>query len=72
MNKVKARRVALDMRKEELAAVAEISLSYVNLLESDDPPNPGLDKARRIAKALRTTVDKLFPEPEPMTTERAR
>ena len=67
MNRLKETREARGFRKEVVAAGAGISLSYVNQLESDDPPTPGLDVARRIAVVLSTTVDKLFPP----QTERA-
>jgi transcriptional regulator with XRE-family HTH domain len=61
MSRVKERREALGMRREGLAAKAGVSLSFILQLESQNPPDPSLDRSRRIARALDTTVDKLFP-----------
>jgi transcriptional regulator with XRE-family HTH domain len=61
MSRVKEVREARGLRQEELAARAGISFSYVRQLEAADRPTPGLDIARRIADALETTIDALFP-----------
>lgn len=61
-------RVARDMSREALAAKAEISYQFVRVLESENPPEPGLERARKISRALGSTVDKVFPPaPEPAT-----
>lgn len=71
MSKVKETREAQGLRREDLAARAGISYDYVRRLETDDPPTPGLDIARRVAEALGTTVDKLFPrQSEPVRAAR--
>lgn len=66
---MKQARERLGRRREEVAAKAEISFEYVRRLESEDPPTPGLDVARRIAEALDSSVDDLFPAPEPLHAE---
>jgi transcriptional regulator with XRE-family HTH domain len=65
MNAIKKTREAQGLRREDLASRASVSLAYIFKLESSTPPNPGLDIARRIAKTLGTTVDKLFPVSAP-------
>lgn len=59
-NKLQEKRTRAGLRPEALAARAEISLSYLRKLEGGQSC-PGLDVARRIAKALGTTVDQVFP-----------
>jgi transcriptional regulator with XRE-family HTH domain len=61
MNRVRETRIARDMSREALAATAGISYQFVRILESEDPPEPGLGRARNIAKALGKSVDYLFP-----------
>jgi transcriptional regulator with XRE-family HTH domain len=63
---MKDRREALGLRREELAAKADISYDYVRKLEERGPegPEPTLPVARRIAAALNSTVDKIFPVTE--------
>lgn len=63
MNRLKEQREALGLRREDVASKADISYDYVRRLEAPDPPTPGLAIARRIADALGTTVDDVFPEP---------
>jgi len=67
MSRLKKHRERSGLRREDLASRAGISLSYVLKLESDDPPTPGLDIARRVAEALGVTVDEVFPEPKVRT-----
>jgi len=65
MNRVREYREALNMKREQLAAKADISYQFVRALESDSPPaDIELGRARRLAKALGTTVSKLFPAGE--------
>jgi transcriptional regulator with XRE-family HTH domain len=61
MNLVKQVREAKRLRREDLAVRAGISVSYVFKLEREPELMPGLEHARAIARALGTTVDKLFP-----------
>ena len=62
MSRLRALREALNLRREELAAKADISFSYVRYLEAPQAPNPTLAVARRIADVLGATVDEVFPE----------
>lgn len=57
------------MRREALAARAGVSYGYIRQLESDDPPTPGLNVARRIADVLGVAVDEAFP---PLASEAVR
>lgn len=61
MNRVREIRVARDMSREALAAKADISYQFVRVLESNHPPEPGLERARRICRALGSKLDKVFP-----------
>lgn len=61
-------RVLRGITQADLAAEAEVSVSYVSELESGDT-SPGLDLVARLAKALGTTLIDLLPgdnEPESM------
>jgi transcriptional regulator with XRE-family HTH domain len=70
MSRVKDAREAKKMERNDLAAKAGISREYVRLLESENPPTPGLDVARAIARALGTSIDKLFPQDQPARAAR--
>jgi putative transcriptional regulator len=54
-------RKAQGVRREKIAADAGISVQYLWALERGKH-QPSLDVARRLAAALNTTVDQLFPE----------
>lgn len=54
------------MDRAALAAKAGITREYVRQLESDNPPTPGLDVARALARALHTSINKLFPPADPV------
>ena len=64
MNRIKELREAKGLRKEDIAARAEISYDYVQRLEAGGRQNPSIGIARRIAAALDCEVDDVFP-PEP-------
>lgn len=49
------------MRREVLAAQADSCYDYIRRLESVDPPNPTLEKARAICNVLGSTIDEVFP-----------
>lgn len=52
------------MRREDLASLADISHDYTYKLEAGKA-TPGLEIARRVAAALGSTVDEVFPaDPE--------
>lgn len=72
-SKLRERREALGLRKEDLASKAGISMETVRRLETGpDEANPTLEVARSIAEALDTTVDELFPAPAPTEATEAR
>jgi transcriptional regulator with XRE-family HTH domain len=73
VSKLKKRREALGMRREELAVKAGISFETVRRLEANPAEaNPTLEVARGIADALDTTIDELFPVVEPETAPEAQ
>jgi len=57
---LRARREALGLKPVQVAAAADISLQQVINLEAGKN-TPGLDTARRLAAALDTTIEALFP-----------
>lgn len=59
-NNIRVRREALGWDRQRLAREARISYPYVVKLEADEN-SPSLPIARRLAAALRTSVDRLFP-----------
>ena len=61
MGRLAERRRALGISQEALARAADCSTSYVVKLEADDPPSPTVPMAQRIALALDTTVDAIWP-----------
>ena len=61
-SKLKLLREERKMRREELAAAAGISLTYVRDLE-EDRSNPSLLVARRVAEALGASVEEVVPAP---------
>ena len=57
------RRQALGLTQEAVARAACVSLSYYGLLDRGEKDTPTVHIARRIAEALGTTVDALWPAP---------
>lgn len=64
-NRLRERREALGLRRERVAADADMTVQHLRLLERG-MHRPSLDLSRRLAHALGTTVDDLFP-PEALT-----
>ncbi len=60
MNGLRAAREALGLRTEVVAGRADISLVYYRRLEAG-LSKPTLPVARRVAEALASTVDELWP-----------
>ncbi len=58
--KIGARRRELGMSLERLAELSGSSKSYLWELENRDKPNPSLEKANRIALALKIAPEALF------------
>jgi transcriptional regulator with XRE-family HTH domain len=56
-------RILRGISQAELAAKAEVSVSYVSELESGET-SPGLDLVARLAKGLGTTLGELLPDEE--------
>ena len=59
-NRIKERRVALKMSQEELHEKSGVSRGTIVKLENEDNPNTTAGTLVKIAKALDTTVEKLF------------
>lgn len=64
MNELRKAREALGLRQEAVAGAAEISLTYYRTLE-DGKSVPTLGIARRVAAALDSSIDELWPEADP-------
>lgn len=58
--KIRARRMELDMSLDQLAKLTESSKGYLWELENRDKPNPSVDKLTRLAEALRITAEFLM------------
>lgn len=69
--RIKARREALAQTQRDLAAAAGTTQQYLSQLERG-AVEPGLDLKRRLAAALSTPVDRLFPYPEDLQPAAAR
>lgn len=68
MSKLRERREALGLRREDVASRAGVSIETVRRFEaSPDDANPTLEVARKIAGVLGSTVEKLFPAEETTT-----
>lgn len=61
--RLKSLRTARKLTQKDLAARAEITLSYVSRLEAGGTA-PGIDLLQRLAKALEANVTELLPLPE--------
>lgn len=61
---IRARRDALGLRMVRVAADAGISVQALWAIETGRTQSPSLDVARRLAGALDTDVDSLFPASE--------
>jgi len=58
-NRIKELRTGLNITQEELARIARVRRETIVFLEQGKY-NPSLMLAHNVAKALKTTVDKLF------------
>jgi len=61
MNTIKEHRTAQRMTRRQLADAAGITDRYVGHMERQERPGIRLEVARRLADALDTTLDDLFP-----------
>lgn len=59
-DRMKERRLALDLTLDELAQATSSSKSYIWELENKNPPRPSAEKLAVIAQALGVTVDYLL------------
>lgn len=59
-NKLKLRRVALNLKQKEVAAKAGITNSYLFSLEHGKAKNPSIDVMKKLAAVLETTPQELF------------
>lgn len=60
MNELEARRKALGLRQQDVAKASGITQAQISRYEAGER-EPGVYTALRIAKALGTTVERLFP-----------
>lgn len=62
MNKIKQFRNKANMTVRELSEKAQVAVSYISTLENDSngDTNPSKDIMEKIAKALNSTVPKIF------------
>jgi transcriptional regulator with XRE-family HTH domain len=58
--RIKQRREHLRLSQQELAARARMRQNIISRLEHGDTPNPGADVLKRLAIALRCSVDWLL------------
>lgn len=58
-NRIRELRKELKLSQDELARLCEVSRQTINAIENDKY-DPSLELAFRLAKHLRTTVDRLF------------
>ena len=70
MNNLRKIRRAEDITQEQLAKATGSTKSYICDLEREMIRNPSLGKARLIAMALNSTLDKVFPESKVKTRVR--
>jgi transcriptional regulator with XRE-family HTH domain len=63
LNRVQEAREARGLSREELAALIRTSRQHVWLIENGGIKWPSVDLARRLADALCTDIDTLFPAP---------
>lgn len=50
------------LTQNQLVALSGVSRSTIAKIENDRVSNPGMETAQRLAKALDTTIDELFPK----------
>ena len=60
VTKIKLRRVALDLKQQDVAKAANISPQYLRLIESGKVASITKSTMDNIAAALKTTVPELF------------
>ncbi len=68
LNQLKSARLAAGLSQQALAGLAGISRQAYSALESGSA-NPSTEVALRLARALKTSVDRLFTLPEPVPSE---
>jgi len=64
MSRLRAAREAAGLSREQLAVAAKVSFALVCKAEGEQSYTPRLRSARRIAAAVGSTLDWLFPDEE--------
>ncbi|GEM_PF-1526532 len=59
-NRIKMRRIALNLKQKKVAENAGITSQYLYKLESGKAKHPSIEIMKRIAEALETTPQELF------------
>ncbi|WP_041272373.1 helix-turn-helix transcriptional regulator [Desulfitobacterium hafniense] len=62
MNRVRETRKKKGLTQKELSETSGVSQKDISLIENDMKPQFSLETAKRLAKALGTTVDFLWPD----------
>lgn len=60
MNKVKEKRLSLNLSQEELAKKSGISRQVISKIENNEEVNVNVDTIKKISKVLKTKPEKLF------------
>lgn len=61
-NKLHEIRKEKGLTQNQLAAISGVSRSTIAKIENDRVINPGMETALKLAKALDSSIDELFPE----------
>jgi len=62
MNRVREVRLQRGLTQDDLSKVSKVNQRHISLIENDLKPNLSLAVAKRISKALKKTVDYLWPD----------
>jgi DNA-binding XRE family transcriptional regulator len=61
VNRVKKARLKLGLTQKQLSEQIDLSREFISRVENGHVPYIGLEPAKRISKALRTSIEELFP-----------
>jgi len=61
INRVKKARLKLGLTQKQLSEQIDLSREFISRVENGHVPYIGLEPAKRISKALNTSIEELFP-----------